>query len=190
MKSVTVLAREHGLSRTTLLYYDRIGLLSPTYRAGGGTRLYDAGDHVRLARIVTYRRAGIPLHSIKRMLDAAPMRVNERLEHRLNEIQQQVGALRTQQRFIVEMLKDAVLRGEGPARTRDQWVQLLRACDFSPADMHNWHVAMERDDPSGHARFLRRIGLTTGEAAHIREHSRAACGADDQSASSASAAKP
>jgi len=36
---ITELARKHGLSRSTLLYYDRIGLLTPSGRSEAGYRL-------------------------------------------------------------------------------------------------------------------------------------------------------
>lgn len=191
MKTITVIARQFGLSRTTLLYYDRIRLLCPSYRTTAEARLYSAADEARLNQIVTYRRAGIPLESIKRMLDAAPIRVNERLERRLREIQEQICALRSQQHFIVGMLKDAVMRGESPARTKDQWVALLRACDFTEKDLHGWHVAMERDNPEAHARFLRRVGLTAKEAEQVRAYARATLEAEKaQAPASASAAMP
>ena len=38
------LARRFGLARSTLLYYDRIGVLRPSARSAAGYRLYDAGD--------------------------------------------------------------------------------------------------------------------------------------------------
>lgn len=172
MKTITVIARQFGLSRTTLLYYDRLRLLSPKYRTAADARLYSADEEQRLARIVTYRRAGIPLKTIRHILEAAPVRVNERLETRLREIEEQVAHLRAQQRFIVEMLRDSVMRGEGPKYSRDEWVELLRACSFTDRDLHGWHVALERDNPEGHARFLKRIGLSKEEADEIRRRCR------------------
>jgi DNA-binding transcriptional MerR regulator len=174
MKTITVIARQFGLSRSTLLYYDRIGLLAASYRTAGDARLYSDAEEARLARIVTYRRAGIPLAAIKRIIDAAPTRVNAALETRLGDIQRQIDAARAQQRMIVDLLKDAVVRGEGPARTRDQWVGLLRACAFTEADMTAWHVTMERDNPKAHGRFLRRIGLSADHVAAVRARSREA----------------
>src|SRR6185503_19923577 len=41
-ESVSRLARRFGLSRTALLYYDRLGLLSPSERSAAGDRLYGA----------------------------------------------------------------------------------------------------------------------------------------------------
>jgi DNA-binding transcriptional MerR regulator len=175
MKTITTIARQFGLSRSTLLYYDRIGLLSPSYRTHAEARLYSAAEEARLAQIVMFRRAGMPLKTIRSVLAAnLPASVNRALEARLGDIERQIGALRMQQRFIVGLLKDAVLRGERPARTKAQWVALLRACAFTEDDMQAWHVEMERRDPAAHARFLKRIGLTAAEIAHVRARSRAA----------------
>ena len=174
MKTITTIARQFGLSRSALLYYDRIGLLSPSYRTHAEARLYSAAEETRLAQIVMFRRAGMPLKTIRAVLAASlPAGVNRALEARLGDIERQIGALRTQQRFIVELLKDAVLRGERPARTKAQWVALLRACAFTEDDMRAWHVEMEQRDPAAHARFLKRIGLSAAEVAQVRGRSRA-----------------
>lgn len=191
MKTVTLIARQFGLSRSTLLYYDRIGLLSPSYRTHAEARLYSAAEEARLERIMTFRQAGIPLESIKAILAAAiPAKVNQTLAGRLGEIQQQIDGLRLQQQFIVGLLKAAVMRGEGPLRTSDQWVELLRACAFTEDDMHGWHAAMEREDPKAHARFLRRIALSGPEVEHVRELSRTVWTKFLQAPSSAAAARP
>lgn len=191
MKTVSLIARQFGLSRSTLLYYDRIGLLSPSYRTQAEARLYSAEEEARLARIVMFRQAGIPLETIKSILATAmPSKVNQTLAARLGEIQQQIDGLRTQQRFIVELLREAVMRGEGPKQTRGQWVALLQACAFTEADMRQWHASMERDNSAAHARFLRRIGLAPAEVEHVREQSRTVWATAGQEASSAAAAKP
>jgi len=43
-RRIGALARETGLSIRTLRYYDRLGLLTPSARAEGGHRCYDADD--------------------------------------------------------------------------------------------------------------------------------------------------
>ncbi|EKD38479.1 MAG: transcriptional regulator, MerR family, partial [uncultured bacterium] len=59
MTSLTVgrLARKFGLSRSTLLYYDAIGLLSPAGHIQGEYRLYGPSEEGRLEQICRYRRA-------------------------------------------------------------------------------------------------------------------------------------
>jgi len=63
MYQITTLAKASGLSRSTLLYYDRIGLLCPSGRSAAGYRLYSARDKERLALICSYRQAGLALEA-------------------------------------------------------------------------------------------------------------------------------
>ena len=69
MYTIGRLARRYQLSRSTLLYYDRIGLLKPGARTETGYRIYDEYDAKRLEKICTYRRAGLALADIKTSLD-------------------------------------------------------------------------------------------------------------------------
>lgn len=60
-----------GVSRKTLFYYDRIGLLKPARRIGSqNCKYYDTAGVGRLRQILQYRDAGISLRSIARLLDA------------------------------------------------------------------------------------------------------------------------
>lgn len=169
MKTITVLARQFGLSRSTLLYYDRIGLLSPSYRTHTDARLYSDEDEARLERINTFRQAGIAIETIRVLLESGARKSAALLEERLRETQQQIDALRAQQRFTIELLRDQVVSHSGPGPTRDEWVALLKACAFSEADMKAWHASMERDMAAVHARFLKRIGLTPERIKSVRE---------------------
>ena len=67
MRTVGELARSHGLSRSTLLYYDRIGLLKPSGRTPSGYREYTDRDEERLGQICLYRRTGLSLAEIRRL---------------------------------------------------------------------------------------------------------------------------
>lgn len=55
----------------TLHHYDRIGLLTPSRRAGNGYRLYGYADLERLRQILLLRELGFGLDAIERMVDAA-----------------------------------------------------------------------------------------------------------------------
>ena len=68
MYRITQLAREFGLSRSTLLYYDQIGLLPPSGRSEAGYRSYSLSDRERLATICSYRQAGLGIEDIRRLL--------------------------------------------------------------------------------------------------------------------------
>src|SRR5688500_4408082 len=63
--TISKLGRTFGLARSTLLYYDRIGILRPTGRTRAGYRLYGTDTVERLKRISELRAAGLPLKSVK-----------------------------------------------------------------------------------------------------------------------------
>ena len=44
MLPISQVGRKYGLSRSTLLYYDRLRLVRPSYRTAAGYRLYAAAD--------------------------------------------------------------------------------------------------------------------------------------------------
>lgn len=71
MPTISALGRRFGLSRSTLLYYDRIGLLRPGGRSAKAYRHYGEAEVARLEQICLYRRAGVPLAEIRRLLDGA-----------------------------------------------------------------------------------------------------------------------
>ncbi len=68
LKTIGQLAREFGLSRSTLLYYDRKNLLSPSARSESNYRLYSQKDVERLKMILTYRSGGLSLEEIMKLL--------------------------------------------------------------------------------------------------------------------------
>lgn len=70
MITISQLAKRFRLSRSTLLYYDAQGVLSPCGRTAAGYRQYDENDAVRLEKICLYRGAGLPLRDIRQILDA------------------------------------------------------------------------------------------------------------------------
>ena len=61
MLTIGRLARRFSLSRSTLLYYDSIGLLRPSGRSPANYRLYTERDRRRLELICRYREAGVPM---------------------------------------------------------------------------------------------------------------------------------
>jgi DNA-binding transcriptional MerR regulator len=174
MKSLTIraLARSFGLSRSTLLYYDRIGLLRPSGRSAAGYRLYSDADFARLQRLVLYREAGLPLDSIAHLLDAPEDRGRDALTARLGQINAEIQALREQQRVIVRLLGDEALASGTRALTKEAWVALLRATGLTERDMDRWHQEFEHRAPEAHHDFLESLGIGPDEVAQIRAYSR------------------
>ena len=167
---ISELARVFGLSRSTLLHYDRIGLLSPSDRTPSGYRIYTDSDRRRLERICQYRSAGLPLADIRALLDAPGRPAARLLEKRLRQTNAEIGALRVQQRLLASLLRVAGKKIP-PAVDKDMWVSMLKAAGVSPQSMERWHREFERRAPRDHHGFLASLGLSESEIARIRAYS-------------------
>lgn len=175
MLTVGRVARQFGLSRSTLLYYDRLGLLRPTGRSDGNYRLYAPADLERLGRIARYREAGLPLAEISRLLtgQAFGPATDRVLEERLGQINREIAALRAQQQVILRLLGRRGARRGSRILTKKAWVDVLRSTGLSEDDMRRWHVEFERRAPEAHQDFLESLGLGAAEIAEVRRWSRA-----------------
>lgn len=171
MYRISQIARQFGLSRSTLLYYDRIGLLTPTGRSESGYRLYSAEDRERLAAICTFRQAGLTIEQITGVLAAAGDETAAVLQHRLQQIGEEIRALQAQQRLLAEMLK-AKAGGAAPSLVdKKMWVEMLRNAGMDEGGMKRWHTEFERRSPQAHHDFLLSLGIPENEALLIRSWS-------------------
>lgn len=173
MWTISRLAKRFGLSRSTLLYYDSIGLLRPSKRTAAGYRVYDEADLRRMERIELYRRTGLPLAKIRVMVDAAEgAGLPAALEERLREIDDEVGKLRAQQRVTLDLLGRVGVKTGTRSLDKAAWVAILRASGMDEAEMTRWHVEFERLAPEAHEDFLESLGIDAEEIARIRGWSR------------------
>jgi DNA-binding transcriptional MerR regulator len=67
--TVSVLAREAGISPHTVRYYERLGLLPVPVRSDGGYRVYDPALADRLRFIRGAKRVGLRLSDIAELLE-------------------------------------------------------------------------------------------------------------------------
>jgi MerR family transcriptional regulator, thiopeptide resistance regulator len=171
MYHVTELAKEYGLSRSTLLYYDRIGLLRPSFRSEAGYRKYSTEDRDRLATICNFRNAGLAIEDIRSVLSMTKDEdVNGIvLRKRLQEIGEEIRTLQSQQNLIAKMLKVQAL-AESPV-DKQAWVEMLQAAGMDEAAMMKWHSEFECRAPESHHRFLLSLGIPDEEARAIRKPS-------------------
>jgi DNA-binding transcriptional MerR regulator len=167
------LARQHDLSRSTLLYYDRIGLLKPSGRRANGYREYTPRDAERLRQICLYRRTGLPLAEIRRLLGGPRKALALALERQLEELAGRITALRDRQRLIVQLLRKRRLLERVSIMNRKTWTKLLQASGFTDDDLRRWHEDFERLDPAHHQRFLEFLCIPEDEVRAIRAWSRA-----------------
>jgi DNA-binding transcriptional MerR regulator len=173
--SIGQLAKAFGISRSTLLYYDKRGLLRPTSRSAARYRLYTEEDYQRLQHIMTYRGAGISLDDIARLIASeSPNQSISILESQLARLNGEISALRKQQNTIVNMLGSRQLTAASRAMNKQQWVDLLKATGLNDDDMSQWHIQFERAMPDAHQDFLESINLSADEITDIRSRSQVA----------------
>ena len=170
--TVGALARRHGLSRSTLLYYDRLGLLRPGGRSSAGYRRYGAEDDRRLARICELRAAGLPLAQVARVLDGPQDATAAVLGRHLAALNAEIAALRRQQRAVLALLGDGARTAGTRTLDKERWVEILRATGLTEADLARWHAEFERLSPDAHQDFLEGIGIAPEDITRIREWSR------------------
>lgn len=173
MTTVGNLAKRYGLSRSTLLYYHRIGLLRPSGHRRGDYRRYTTGDEVRLKRILSLRNAGLKLEDIGTILDDEGANdFSALLERRLLEMSDEIDALKTQQRITAMLLGVHLTNVKDDAMDKAKWVAMLMAAGFSESDMHRWHREFEETDATNHDAFLLALGMDAAEVADIRAWSK------------------
>lgn len=173
MITIGRLARRHGLARSTLLYYDHIGLLHPSGRSEAGYRLYDEAAEQQLGQICKLRGAGLELEEIGRVLDSGGTDLTRAVEQRLAQLNEDIRVLRVQQAFLLRILRSD--RSTEIASVKDKlgWVTLLASVGLDADDMQRWHVAFERLAPDDHQVFLESLRIPAEEIEQIREGARA-----------------
>lgn len=168
------LAKQTGLSRSTLIYYDKRGLLQPSARSHGNYRKYSEADKTRLERILCYRAAGLSLEDIKDLLEGSCD--NQRLSLltlQLGRLNAEIDALKQQQKVILDLLGHSQLQQTQPPLKKETWVQMLYSVGLSEAQTWQWHGDFERRDPEAHDMFLRSLDISSAEVKAIREKSQA-----------------
>lgn len=171
MHTIGQLMKQFGLSRSTLIYYDDIGLLKPSARSNANYRMYTDNDLERMEQITLYKDAGLPLEEIASLLDEQSTTPTALLEQHLSNLNSQIAQLRLQQQKVIQLLgKESLLRH---SRTMDKakWVSILEATGMSEEDMQQWHVEFERSLPEAHQDFLESLGIESGEIRTIRRNS-------------------
>jgi DNA-binding transcriptional MerR regulator len=172
MLTVSALARRCGVSRSTVLYYESIGLLAGAGRTASNYRVYGERDLQRLGRIRAYREAGLELSDIRALLDTPGTDAAGVLTRRLLALDTEIARLRQHQRAIARLLPAAGCIGRDEMITKDKWVAIMRAAGLSEDDMRRWHAEFERAAPAEHEEFLRFLHVPDAEARQIREWSR------------------
>ncbi len=171
--TVTHLARACGLSRTTVLYYESLGLLRPARRTSGNYRAYGDRELERLRHICLYRSSGLRLSDIRSILNEPRSEAAGVLKRRLAELGGEIERLREHQKAIARLLRETDQLRKTPMVTKEKWISVMRAAGFTEDDMRRWHSQFEKSAPEEHQEFLEFLHIPAEEIRSIREHSRA-----------------
>lgn len=157
------LARKFNLSRSAILYYDKLGLLKPTERKYNNYRLYGQQEVLKLEKILMYRESGISLSDIQKLLDAENNGRTGILVERLNNIQMEIKNLKNQEELVLDVLKEEVIMGKSIFSTSKTWTEMLIKLGYEEKDWLNWHREFEWDNPEEHYKFLRSLNMKDEE---------------------------
>jgi DNA-binding transcriptional MerR regulator len=174
MLTVSKLAGLCGLSRTTVLYYESIGLLSPACRSESNYRRYSTEQLERLRTICAYRDAGLRLSDIQQILDERSNEATTVLKRRLLELDQEIDQLRGHQSAILRLLQAEDGAWRTLEMTKEKWVSIMHGAGFKEEDMRRWHQQFEQQAPEEHQQFLEYLQIPSGEIGRIRNQSREA----------------
>ena len=139
MYRISELAQQVGLSRSTLLYYEKLGLIT-SRRQLNGYRRYSEQDAQRLKLLLQLQAAGLTLKECQACLDAQIDR--ELLLNRLTVLGEEIE----QKQKAKELL--ASLLGMG--------------------SMRPWHQSIERQAPAAHLDWLIKQGLSEKQALRLK----------------------
>ena len=106
---IGALSKRTGCNIETIRYYERIGLMPPATRSGGGHRLYGEAQSRRLRFIRRTRELGFTLDQVRTLLALIDggrytcAQVRRLTVHHLDEVRRKAADLRKIERVLAEM---------------------------------------------------------------------------------------
>ena len=139
MYLISELAQKVGLSRSTLLYYEKLGLIS-SERKANQYRDYSERDFQRIKLLQQLQAGGLTLNECLECLES---RINrEKLQSRL------------------KVLDDEILQKQ---KSRD-----LLASMLGMSSMKEWHQAMDEQAPEAHLDWLEKQGFSEKQSLRLK----------------------
>ncbi|VWC57318.1 MerR family transcriptional regulator [Burkholderia lata] len=139
MYRISELATKAGLSRSTLLYYEKMGLISST-RQANGYRMYSDQDLQQLRLLQQLQAGGLTLKECQACLDTRVDR--SLLLERLQSLEQEIAEKQQSRDLLAAMLGMGSMRG--------------------------WHEALERHAPGAHLAWLLKQGFNEKQALRLK----------------------
>ena len=115
------LAHQSQVSRDTLRFYEKHGLITPSARTDAGYRLYAESDIKRIGFIVSAKKVGFTLNEIQQLLQLEVTKdikscqdVKEFVDHKIQLVNQRLIETRRIKKSL-ETLSEACRGGDEPA---------------------------------------------------------------------------
>lgn len=145
MYRISELASKAGLSRSTLLYYEKLGLIK-FRRSGNGYRYFIDADLQRLTLIQQLQAGGLTLQECKASIDS---RLDKQLlERRLQSLDKEIAAKQEARKLLSSLLGQ------------------------DNESLSRWHQTLETRAPDAHKQWLLQQGFSERDAHHIKWLSR------------------
>ncbi|NDJ55057.1 MAG: MerR family transcriptional regulator, partial [Chloroflexi bacterium] len=93
-----------GVTKRTLHYYDRVGLLKPSRKTEAGHRWYTHTDLLRLQQILTFKWIGFDLKQIKALLTQPDYDLLQSLRGQLHAVEGQITRLEAARDALAETI--------------------------------------------------------------------------------------
>lgn len=139
MYRISELAAKHGLSRSTLLYYEKLGLVV-SRRQANGYRIFSEEAAQQLSLLQQLQAGGLTLKECRACLESSIDR--QLLLGRLALLEQEIAAKQQARDLLASLL------GQG--------------------SMREWHQVLEHQAPEAHLAWLRKQGFNEKQALRLR----------------------
>ncbi|MBD1570313.1 MerR family transcriptional regulator [Aliivibrio sp. S10_S31] len=139
MYRISQLAELVGLSRTTLLYYEKLGLIKGE-RLNNGYRQYSEKDAQRLVLLQNLQAGGLTLKECQACLDAKVNR--EVLVERLEQLDQEIEQKQNSRQLLAALLGESSLT--------------------------DWHESLDQLAPEAHIEWLMKQGFDEKQAMRLK----------------------
>ncbi len=106
------LAKKLGITTRTIRYYEEIGLMGPPERMGGGRRLYNKDDILRMKFILKLKELGITLNEMQELaenfdinnqnFDTITPKLLDILDRHINKVDDKISNLSSLRKDIVD----------------------------------------------------------------------------------------
>ncbi|MCP3968582.1 MAG: MerR family transcriptional regulator [Lentisphaerae bacterium] len=171
MYKINEITKLIGLSRSTLLYYEKTGLIVPHKNRSNDYRIYSKNDLKNLRKVCLYRSMGINLNEIKNIIFEENTDIKNLLEEQLEKINVQIHDLRLQQNRILKIIKMDNASFHSSSMDKSTWIKILKKSGLDEKGLEEWHRSFEKLAPKAHKDFLQGLKIPEEEIKKIRQWS-------------------